>query len=111
RAARPAHAHIDSLDLAESATADEFDGEREFAEDAGALLTAGLQHALVLAHGFDAELRLADGQREWLLAIHVFARLARFDDQSGVPVIWRGDDDGVDIFARDDLPEIIARID
>src|SRR5690606_1968738 len=53
---------------------------------------------------------LGDGQRERLLAINVFARLARLDDRDGVPVVRRADLDGVDVVAAENLAKIDVRL-
>ena len=44
-----------------------------------------------------------DRQRQRLLAVHVLARLAGVDRHQRVPVVGRGDDDGVDVLAVEQL--------
>ena len=83
---------------------------RKGAEDVGPLLAAGLEDALVLARRVDAPLALGERERERLLAVDVLARLARLDRRDRVPVLRRGDADGVDVLARDQLAEVGVRV-
>src|SRR5262249_8986938 len=95
RLAGAADVDVDRLDLADAAAAHQLAGGAELV--AGALLAAGLEDAVVLAGRLDHGAGLADGQRQRLLAVDVLAGLARLDSRDGVPVVRRGDDDGVDV--------------
>ena len=48
----------------------------------------------------------ADGVRQRLLAVNVLARLRGLDGTEGVPVVGRGDDDGIDVLAAEELAEV-----
>ena len=73
-------------------------------------MAAGLQDPLVFAHGLDHRLALANGQRKRLLAVHVFAGLGRHDDHQSVPVIGNHDGHGVDVFASQQIAEVVVGV-
>ena len=75
-------------------------------EGGRAPLTAGLQHALVHAHGLQHLLAVAHGQPQRLLAIDVFARRRSLDRLDGMPVVRRDDGHRIDVAARQQLAEI-----
>src|SRR5262249_42301492 len=104
--ARPADVHLDHLDLADAAAADILDGGAELA--VGALLAAGLQDAVELAHRVDHGRGLVGGQRQRLLAVNVLLRLAGIDGEDGVPVVGGGDDDGVDVVALEEVAVVVV---
>ena len=73
-------------------------------------MRAGLENAFGLAgllHELDSFVNVM-GER--LLAVDVFASAHGGDGDIGVPVIGCGDDDGVDIFAGENLAEIVVRV-
>ena len=65
-------------------------------------MRAGLDDAVFGARGVDHAAAFEHGQRQWLLAVDVFAGLAGVDGGQRVPVVGRGDGDGVDVFAVED---------
>ena len=73
---------------------------------AGALHGAGLHHALVFARGLHHLLALFDVGAGGLFHLDIFACLAGFDGHVGVPVVGRGDADGVDGLVGQDVAEI-----
>ena len=64
----------DLLELADASVAHQFAGQAE--PPVAALLGAGLEHDLVVAHGLDQPLAFVDGQRQRFLAVDVLLRLA-----------------------------------
>ena len=92
------------LDLAELAAADEGDGILEAL--AGARLGAALHEAVVLAGGLDHLPAFPDVVRDGLLDVDVLAGLSGGDGDPGMRVIRRGDRDGVDVFAFEQLAEV-----
>jgi len=62
-------------------------------------LAADLEHAGVAAGGVDDLAAFAEGESERLLAVNVLAGAAGEDGGGGMPVIGRGDDDRVNVFA------------
>ena len=100
-----AELRLHALDLADDAVADDFAGDAEFLV-VRALLGAGLEDLLAAAHGFDEREGLMDVVRERLLAVHVLAGVDRGDGGDGVPVVRRGDDDGVDVLVGDEFAEV-----
>ena len=97
---------INFLELADAAVADEFAGEAEAL--AAALLGAGLQDHLVVAHGLDHVAALIDGQGEGLLGVDVLLRAGGGDVDQAVPVVGRAVDDAVDVVALEQFPEIVG---
>ena len=65
---------------------------------AGAALRAVLDDAVVFAGGFNALAAFEDVVAAGFLDVDVFAGLASPDGDEGVPVVGRGDGDGVDVF-------------
>ena len=59
----------------------------------------------------DHGLALGDGQRQRLLAVDVLALAHGVDGDQGVPVVGRGDDDGVDVLAVEQLAEVLVGFD
>jgi hypothetical protein len=109
-ATRPAHPDGDLLDVADPPAANELARFAEFPEDAGTLLAARLENALVLVDRLDAVFRFQDRQRQRLLAIHVLARLAGFDDRDRVPEVRRGDADRIQVLTRQQFAEIVRLV-
>ena len=71
-----------------------------------ALLQSDLHHALGIVHGGDQRSRLFHRMGDRLFAVDVFARPHGGDGDWHMPVVWRADHDGVDIFAIEDLTEV-----
>src|SRR5215470_18199405 len=66
---------------------------------AGALLRAGLDHAVVFARHLNHLAPFVYGARDGLLYVNVLARLTGHHGLQRVPVVWRGDDHRVNVFA------------
>ena len=62
---------------------------------------------VVLAGGLDHPPAFADVVADRLLDVDVLARLAGPDRGQGVPVVRRGDRDGVDVLVVEDLAEVL----
>ena len=73
-----------------------------------AVLSAGLKDSAPAAHGLDDAPALVNVERNGLFAIDIFARFDGIDAHEGMPVIGRGDHDGVDVIARQQFPVIIV---
>src|SRR5260370_10151520 len=69
-------------------------------------LRADLQDPLGLIHGADQLLDLLVGVAHGLFKVHVLAMVHGIERDLGVPMVGRGDDDGVDVGATDDLAVI-----
>ncbi len=92
------------MDVADFAGVDQFDG---FADSRpGAALVAHLDDAVVLAGGFDEELAFEAGVAARFFDVNMFSGLDRQDAHPGVPVVGRGDDDGVDFGIFENAAEI-----
>ncbi len=76
---------------------------------AGVDQVAHLADALVLFDGLHHGSAFLDAVRQRLLAIDVLSGLARHDRGDSVPVVGRGDDDGVDILAIEHAPKVARR--
>ena len=74
----------------------------------GADLAALLHHAVVLARRGHNLLGLENIVRAGLFDVHVLAGLAGPDGHQGVPVIGRGDGDGVDGFVFQQLADVLV---
>ncbi len=98
------HEHVDFLEPAQALVADEFAGEVKIA--AAALLRAGLENDLVVAHGLDDVAALVHGERERFLAIDILPGFGGGDIDERVPVIGRGLNDGVNVLALQQLAEV-----
>ena len=94
RATRLVAEPLGHVDLAELARAQKRDGVLNAL--VAAALRAGLDDALVLSRGLDHAPAFADVVADGLLDIDVLAGLARPDRRQRVPVVGRGDRDGVD---------------
>ena len=73
---------------------------------AGAALRAHLDHAAVLAGRGDHLPAFPDVVGQRLLDVDVLARLAGPDGGQGVPMVGRGDDDGVDVLVVEQLADV-----
>ena len=73
---------------------------------AGSALRAHLDHAAVLSGRGDHLPAFPDIVRQRLFHVDVFARLARPHGGQGVPMVRRGDDDGVDILVVKQFADI-----
>ncbi len=72
-----------------------------------AALSAGLDDALVFSRGLDHPPAFAHVVADRLLDIDVLARLACPDRRQGVPVVGRGDRDGVDRFVVEQAANVL----
>ena len=70
-------------------------------------VNADLDDPVVLPRRLDHRPALDDRHRQRLLDVDVLARVAGGDHLDGVPVVGRGDHDGVDILAIEDRAEIL----
>ena len=95
---------LDRDDLSELAVADELPGTFEVGP--GAVLGADLDNALVLLGGFDHPAALLDEEAEGFLDVDVLAGGAGEHGHQPVPMVGRGDDDGVDVFVVEHLAEV-----
>ena len=91
----------DELDVAQPAVAD--DGRGTAKGGLGALLRAGLEHAAGATGDVHHRAALAHGERHRLLAVDVLAGLHGGDGDGGVPVVGGGDEDGIDVGAREEF--------
>jgi len=73
----------------------------------GPALHPHLHHAIVFASGLHHLAAFPEFVAGGLLHVHVFARLAGPDSRERVPVITRGDRDGVDILVFEKLPDVL----
>ena len=78
-------------------------GNRNWMSAREALLESDLHHALGIAHRGDQRRAFFDRVRDGLLAVDVFAGAHTGDGDGHVPVVGRGDHDGVDILTVEDL--------
>src|SRR5208282_152307 len=99
-------AHANGLEIADPAVANQLASAAEVV--VGPLLAARLEDHVVLANRVAHGAALDDGERQGLLAVDVFPRLAGLDHRDRVPVVRCADLDGVDIVAAQDLAEIDA---
>jgi hypothetical protein len=65
---------------------------------AAALLQADLRHSIIGLDGLDDVVPLFDGEGQRLFDVDVLARVERVDRHPRMPVVGRGDQDGVDVF-------------
>ena len=94
----------DERHLAEFAGADELGGALEVRS--AAPLRADLHDAIVLAGGLDHAAALDEIVRDGLLDVDMLAGLTGPDGGQGVPVVRRGDADGVDVAVLEDAAEV-----
>ena len=98
----------DGVEFAEAAIADDFAG---FAEaGVGALLAAGLEDAVVFGDGGDHGAAFGDREGEGLFAVDILAGAGGLDGGDGVPVVGKGDEDGVDIGRSEDVAEVFVGV-
>ena len=76
---------------------------------AAAALRAVLHDAVVLAGGLDGDPALVDVVAARLLDVDVLAGLAGPDGHQGVPVVGRGDGDGVEVLVFEGLADVLDR--
>jgi hypothetical protein len=95
------------LDSAEPAGPDEF-ADGSYGGDR-AVLGAGLEHPPISADRLDHLASFPDGYRNGFFAVDVFAGLCRVDRLQRVPVVGRGDHDGVDVGSKEQLAVIVVR--
>lgn len=75
---------------------------------AGAALGAVLDDAVVFAGGFNALAAFEDVVAAGFLDVDVFAGLASPDGDEGMPVVGRGDGDGVDVVVFQELADVVV---
>ena len=73
----------------------------------GAVLRATENQAPGALHGLNDFAAFDDGVSQRLLDIDIFAGLGCEDRDGGVPMVRGADDDGVDIFAVEQLAEVL----
>ena len=73
---------------------------------AGAALGAVLDDAVVFAGGFNALTAFKDVVAAGFFDVNVFAGLASPDGDEGVPVVGRGDGDGVDVVVFQEITDV-----
>ena len=93
------------VDLADAAVLHELD--RLAHGGPAAVHRAGLHDLVVGARGVRHQAAFQDGVRGRLLDVDVLAGLERPDGGERVPVVRRGDDDGVDVLVVEHAPEIL----
>ncbi len=98
----------DFFHFSDETTADEF--ARDAKSGRGALHGARLQHTPVLADGVDHLAAFANGQGKRFFAVDIFARFRGGASDQRVPVIGRGNNDGVNVVAREDFAEVVVDI-
>jgi hypothetical protein len=76
----------------------------------GAVLCAVLHDAAVLLGGGDDLAALVDIVRDGFFDVDVLARLAGPDRGEGVPVVGRGDGDGVDVFVLQRVAHVLVEL-
>ena len=74
---------------------------------AASLLRADLHDSLVLPGRVHHRSPFDDVVRQRLFGVHVLAGGAGGNEDVGMPVVRRADDDGVDVFAVDNLAEVL----
>ena len=100
-------ADLDVLELADVAVEHQFAAEQH--SRVVPLLRAVLEDDPVAIDGLDHGPAFGDGPAERLLTIDVLAGLGGGDGDQGVPVVGRGDVDGVHVVAGKDLAEVVVR--
>jgi hypothetical protein len=85
---------FDALESADAAVANEFG--HAMIDRHGAIFGAGLEDALVAAHGIDEDLAFVDGEG-WLFALDILAGAEGEHADEGMPMIRGGDHHGVDV--------------
>ena len=94
------------MDLADHAAFDEFLGFG--VKDGTHALAADLENAAGLFLRFDDHVAIGYFAHHRLLAVDVFAGVKSVGGDTGVPVIGRGDDDGIDIAAGEQFAVIAS---
>src|SRR5262245_48024072 len=78
---------------------------------AGALLRADLDHAVVFARRLNHLEPFVYGARDWLLDVNVLVRLTGQHGLQRMPVVGRGDDHRVNVFAVEHSTKILVCLD
>ena len=84
------------------------DGSRFLEEIVAAPLRPDLHHALGAAHRLDHAEAVLDGVGHGLFHVDVFAGLDRIDGHLGVPVVRRGDENGLEGFILQQLLVVVV---
>ena len=105
RASRLVAKPLGHVDLPELARAEEGDGVLDAL--VAAALGAGLDDPVVLPRGLDDPPAFADVVADRLLDVDVLAGLAGPDRRQGVPVVGRGDRDGVDRLVVEQAADVL----
>ncbi len=95
------------VDIADGAVADVTDGFEH--AGIGARLAAMLANAVVLFYGADELAAFEPVVRARLFDVDVFRGLAAPDGDERMPMIWRGNGDGIDILVFEELANVDIR--
>ena len=102
-----ADGHITALfTVPMSTVANQFAGRAEFGRRP--LHAANLQDTLVGTHGIHHDATFKNRVRHRLFAVNILARLNCGDGNQGMPVIWRRDHDGINVFSGEQFAKIIV---
>src|ERR1035438_492852 len=104
RTARQTASH--GLQLADAAVANDFASLTK--PRIGALLAPTLKDPVVGFHGVTHGAAFGDGERKRLLPVNILTRARRFNHGNRMPVIRQGDENGIDILARDHFAEVVV---
>ena len=74
------------------------------------LLAAALENTLILARGLDHQPALMDGQGHRLFGIDILARLARVNANQRPPVLGRGGDNRINVFAFQQFAVVLVHL-
>ena len=105
---RAAHGHLGMRHRADHAVAHQFAGGAKFAH--GTLHAADLENSIVGAHGLHHRPAFQHGMRHGFLAVNILAGPGRRNGHERVPMIRRGDDDGINILPRQQIAEILVGV-
>ena len=93
---------------ADDAVTHQFAGRAKFAH--GPLHAANLENSIIGAGGLHHRPAFQHGMRHGFLAINILARPGRRDGHERMPMIRRGNDDGINILPRQQIAEILVGV-